>query len=134
MNIKQAAMATAVLVVASPREDAWTNEKMDFYTHQFSTWNDAEALMEACETVATTWNWNSPPPIRTVHDAYKAAVLRRQSGAPALPPARDVIPMREGVEIGRRAYHAERYRLGKAMKDEFYESFLARAYMTRRPR
>lgn len=126
MTSKQASEGVAILIVASPREDMWTDDKVDYYIREFQGWNDYDCFIHACQEVAKTWNWNSPPPIRTVRDAYKSAVRRREMGRPALPSGEKYPHWREGVEIARRAYHAERDRLGLPADDKRFISILAR--------
>lgn len=120
MDTERALYAVGLLVSGVPSED-WTDDVVDRYVHEFSTqFRDADCLIRACEDVSRNWQWKSVPRLRDVHDAYKAAVMRRELSQPMgeLPSGEKPCDWRKGLEIAREEYRKERERQGLGVDED----------------
>ena len=123
------------LIIGALGGNSWTNETVAIYRQQFSTVSDGDCFIRACQDVLGNWESPGKPPPRVIYDAYKSQIVRRELERPTREieeGGRDIPAWRDGVEIARRAYHAECAKLGKEPDDARFESMLAKA-LTRDP-
>lgn len=92
----------------------WNDEAVEIYVHEFVGMSDVAAATEACQRIVKTWDEARRPPIGAVLSAYRTAKQRLDSMRNELPraPERGVNP-RDGWEIARQAYRAERVARGR---------------------
>lgn len=122
MNTQEAMEAVSRLVVLT---NGWDDAIVNEYCDGFMCYSDPAALNEAITAVLQSMQDTFRPAPGVIDDAYKAALRRRLNSTPALPRVREeTIPWRDGIEIARRAYHAERHLMGLPIHDEFFDAVL----------
>ena len=107
--------AMSCLGVVVGTTNGWTNEKISSYAKQIATWNNVDALRQACQTIADNWTRASAPPLGSIREAYLQELRRRSMEHPTnvfaiggrIPTAA------QGREIAANAYVQECARLGK---------------------
>lgn len=101
----------------------WNDESVARYVVELARLDNAEALRRACRTLAATWEEARRPPLATITNLYHREAMRLE--APALPGRTRVIPPRQGVEVARDAYVAERRRLGLPVNMDRFDAMIS---------
>jgi hypothetical protein len=131
MTREEARRAMTPLITAL---GGWSPDVIAFYIDRLEKLPNFDALMAATLRIAESWSENGRPKLAVVLEAYRSEVWKMEA-ARALPPGdEDWISPAEGVEVARRAYHAECYRLGNVPNEEIFDAWTAKiGHLTTRP-
>ena len=133
MDREVAIGAVSLLVTGIPK-DGWTEDVVDRFLTELISYRDDRCAVMACEALSRSWQWNSIPNLRDLHDAYKAEVMRRElSEQPRgeLPSGDRPVEWRRGLQIAEQEYLKACEKDGRAPTPGRVPSFLARAYEKR---
>lgn len=101
----------------------WTDLHIEVYADEFQSWSDFDAAEAAIRRVIRGWEKPVRVPLGALHAEYLREVDRRASLLRPLDTGR-VVPFAEGIEIARKAYHAEAHRTGRKPDSRLFARFV----------